>query len=78
MAAVELVRDKASKERFPPTAAVSKRIEARCREQGLIVRTLRPHDLVLSPPLVMTGDEATWVTQVLGESLERVEKDLLG
>ena len=76
MAAVELVRDKTSKEPFPVEVEVAKRVEAHCRVQGLIVRGLGAK-LVLGPPLVMTADQATWVVDTLRSGLEHVTDDLL-
>ncbi len=75
MAAVELVRDRSTKAVFPSEVGISARVEAYCRDQGLIVRPLRQH-IILSPPLVMTAEESEWVVGVIGRSLERVESDL--
>ena len=72
MMALELVADKDTKQSFAPSASVDKRIEAECKQRGLIVRPHRnPGDLiVLSPPLVMTEGEAKWMVDVLRESIE--------
>ena len=72
MLALELVADKDTKQSFAPSVGVDKRIEAECKQRGLIVRPHRnPGDLiVLSPPLVMTEADAKWVADVLRESIE--------
>ncbi len=75
MAAVELVADRDTKEIFPSEVDISGRVEAHCRNQGLIVRPLRQH-IILSPPLIMTAEEGDRVVGVVGRSLERVESDL--
>ena len=75
MAAIELVADRYTKAIFPSEIGISGRVEAYCRDQGLIVRPLRQH-IILSPPLVMTAAEGEWVVDVILRSLELVESDL--
>ncbi|MDE0353427.1 MAG: aminotransferase class III-fold pyridoxal phosphate-dependent enzyme [bacterium] len=75
MAAVELVADRNTKALFPSEVGISGRVEAFCRDEGLIVRPLRQH-IILSPPLIMTAEEGDWVVGVIERSLERVESDL--
>jgi putrescine aminotransferase len=45
------------------------RVAALCRRRGLLVRPLGPH-VILSPPLLMTADEARWLIDVLRDSIE--------
>ncbi|MXZ68807.1 MAG: hypothetical protein F4Z17_07510 [Acidimicrobiia bacterium] len=54
---------------------ISGRVEASCREEGLIVRPLRQH-VILSPPLIMTAEESDWLVGVIERSLDRVESEL--
>lgn len=75
MAAVELVANKDTKALFPTEVGISGRVEASCREEGLIVRPLRQH-VILSPPLIMTAEESDWLVGVIERSLDRVESDL--
>ncbi len=56
IAAVELVRDKASKEPFDPGDGVGAFCGGRAQEHGLIVRPLGD-SVAFSPPLIITEDE---------------------
>jgi len=56
IAAVELVKDKATKESFPATAAVAAYFAERAHAHGLVVRPLG-EAVALCPPLVITAAE---------------------
>jgi len=56
IAAVELVKDKATKESFPATAAVAGYFAERAHAHGLVVRPLG-EAVALCPPLVITPAE---------------------
>jgi 4-aminobutyrate--pyruvate transaminase len=56
IAAVELVKDKATKESFPATAAVAAHFAERAHAHGLVVRPLG-EAIALCPPLVITPAE---------------------
>lgn len=55
MGALEMVRDKATKESFGPDVGVGERIANAAAENGLICRPLGPA-IVLCPPFIMTPD----------------------
>ena len=74
MAGVEIVADKATKERFPSvglarTAAVAKS----AREYGLVTRPLLDDILLLAPPFVITEEEIDRAVNALRESILKIE-----
>jgi putrescine aminotransferase len=71
MHAVELVRDKTTREPLPMDAAPQDVIR---RETGVIVRDCS-HSLVISPPLTMSTDEADEVVEALGSVISRLDAD---
>ena len=68
MAAVELVKDKATKEPFDAKTGVGAHLGKRAMEHGLIIRSIGDV-IAFSPPLVITEEE-------IGLVLERFEKAL--
>ena len=56
MAAVELVKDKATREPFDPGAGVGAHLAKRALEHGLIVRAIGDV-IAFSPPLVISAAE---------------------
>ncbi|HEY0524226.1 MAG TPA: aspartate aminotransferase family protein [Stellaceae bacterium] len=67
--AVELVRDKASKQPFDPKQGVGAFAAARAQEHGLIVRPLGD-SVALCPPLVISEDEIDEMFRRLGHALD--------
>src|SRR5215510_14495624 len=79
MCAVELVKDKATKEPFGwgPAAAAhpfSRRVAELMEERGLLTRVFM--SVQLSPPLVITTDEIDRMVAIVDESLTVAEKEL--
>ena len=69
MHAVELVADRESREPLPMDAAPQDVIR---RETGVIVRDCQ-HNLVISPPLIMSHEEADEVVEAMRSVLERTD-----
>jgi 4-aminobutyrate--pyruvate transaminase len=69
IAALELVRDKATKAPFDATDGVGALFAARAQEHGLIVRALQDN-IALCPPLVITGAEITEMLRRFGRALD--------
>lgn len=69
MLAIELVADKETREPLPMHAAPQDVIR---RESGVIVRECG-HNIVLSPPLVMTDEETAEVAGAIGAVLRRMD-----
>jgi 4-aminobutyrate--pyruvate transaminase len=72
IAAVELVKDKATKEPFDPAGAVGLYLNKQAQKHGLIIRALG--DIIaFSPPLIMTGEEIDEMLARFGKALDDTE-----
>ncbi len=71
MCAVEIVKDKATKEEFPAAEKVGFRVHEETQKRGLYSRH-RGDVFLLAPPLVTSDAEIDRVVQILGESVEAV------
>jgi adenosylmethionine-8-amino-7-oxononanoate aminotransferase len=71
MGALEMVRDKATKESFPGSVAISERIANRCIDNGLICRPLG-QAIVLCPPFIITEAEIDRLFGMLETSMKQV------
>jgi adenosylmethionine-8-amino-7-oxononanoate aminotransferase len=69
LGALELVRDKETKEKFDPTLKIGERLFARAYANGLIIRAFADGVLAFAPPLCCTAAEIDLI-------LERTEKTL--
>ena len=68
--ALELVRDKESKEPFAPSLGVGAYCAKRAEAHGLIVRPLTGDILAVSPPLIIDKDDVTRLLDCLGRALD--------
>ncbi len=75
MMCVEYVADKKSRAKLPAEANISRRISDACEAKGLLVRPLGHLD-VMSPPLILTMDEADFMVDTLAASITEVADDL--
>jgi len=55
--AIDLVKDKASREQYPPTDKVAVQVMNAARKHGLITRALPGDGIAVCPPLIITEDE---------------------
>lgn len=69
MAAVEIVRDKKTKESFPAAANIGLYIERRCQEHGAILRSLGDA-LTAAPPLTISAAEVKELNGIIGVALD--------
>ena len=69
MIGIELVKDQATKERGPE---LRDRVEQMCFERGLLVLGAGPNTIRLSPPLVLSIEQADWAADTLAECLGAV------
>ena len=74
MTAVEIVKDKNTKEEFTPSEQVGVRIHDACQQKGLFSR-LRGDVFILAPPVVTTEQQLDQCVNVLGESIRTVLGD---
>jgi putrescine---pyruvate transaminase len=72
MIAVELVKDRATRAPFLQGDAMARRVTLAGRERGLLLRMAGPTRIVLSPPLVLTGEETDELARRLRLTLEDV------
>ena len=68
--ALELVRDKETKEAFPPALGVGAYCAKRAEAHGLIVRPLTGDILAVSPPLIIDKDDLGRLLDRLGRALD--------
>ncbi|GGL74386.1 aminotransferase [Wenxinia marina] len=76
MICIDNVADKATGRTFPDEVNIGKRVSDACEADGLLVRPIG-HMNVMSPPLVMTSDDALRVADTLGRALRRVADELV-
>ena len=72
MIGIEIVKDKATRE---PAVELSNRVETLAFERGLIMLGCGETSLRLSPPLIVSKEEATVALDILEEALTQAEKE---
>ena len=73
MIGIEIVKDKATRE---PAVDLRNRIETLAFERGLIMLGCGETSLRLSPPLIVSKEQATVALDILEESLTIAEKEM--
>jgi 4-aminobutyrate--pyruvate transaminase len=73
--AIELVRDRATKARFPDATAVGVRVGRRALEHGLLCR-FDPHWIAFGPPLISTAEHIDEMVAILDRSMGEVLAEL--
>ena len=71
MCAVEIVRDKATKEEFPATDNVGNRVHAATQARGLFSR-VRGDVFLLAPPVVTTEEQLDRMVEILRDAVHEV------
>lgn len=69
MAGVELVADRATRERWPAEAERGRRVVAEARRQGLLTRSLLDDILCLAPPFTISTKLMARAVEILGDSI---------
>ncbi len=77
MAAIELVRDRKTKESFAGDLGVPARVRNAALARGVIVRA-SADTIVLCPPLIITEKEIDQIVSVLDGALAEISRDLIG
>jgi adenosylmethionine-8-amino-7-oxononanoate aminotransferase len=75
MMCVVNVMNKETREFFPPSVNIGKRISDHCEELGVIVRPAADLN-IMSPPLTMTKKDVDYVVPRLRKAIEATMKDL--
>jgi 4-aminobutyrate---pyruvate transaminase len=82
IAAIELVADKTTKRKFPPTAGVAGRWTKLIEGQGVITRAVPGEMLCFSPPLIITEAEVDEMLDRIGRALDeltvRIRREQIG
>lgn len=73
--AVELVADRATRQPFDHSVAISKRIARHAQARGAMIRPMQ-HIAIIAPPIVLNRGEIDTLVSVLGDSIEATAKDL--
>lgn len=73
--AIEFVKDRATRSRFPEAMALGVKVGRRALAHGLLCR-FDPHWIALGPPLSITGEEIDEVLKILERSLGEVLGEL--
>lgn len=68
MAGIELVKNRASKEPYPPELNMGMKVTRECRKRGLIIRPLG-NVIVFMPPLAISSRELTLALKILREAI---------
>jgi 4-aminobutyrate--pyruvate transaminase len=68
--AVELVRDKATKQSFDPNASVAAHLVRRAQHHGAILRNMPGDVVAFSPPLIITDTEIDAMMTCFGRALD--------
>jgi adenosylmethionine-8-amino-7-oxononanoate aminotransferase len=71
MAAVEVVRDKTTKQQFPPEAGLTQKLTDALLERGLYTRVVMDC-ICLAPPLVTTDADIDRIVNIVGETIPAV------
>lgn len=74
MIAIELVRDKETREPYTLEARIGQRVAAAARERGLLIRPLG-HIIVLLPPLSASKHELARMVTILYEAISSLAQD---
>ncbi len=75
LAAVELVKDRATKERFPASAGLAKKLPQMLYERDMI--SFRAGDIIsICPPLMISRDEVDFIVDSLDGALGQISKEL--
>ncbi len=76
VAAIELVRDRGTKELFEASAGAARRVWLAALQDGVIVRPLTGDVLAMSPPFVISNEQIDRMVSVLDRAITRVETEL--
>ena len=75
IAALEIVKNKETKENFDPYGRVGKQIAETCQKNGLIVRAIGDV-IAVCPPLIISEEQIDEMFNILEASLTEVQKSL--
>jgi len=71
MLLIEVVQDKATKEKYPPEFKLGAKLEAATRRRGVIVRCT-PDGIIMAPPLTISREECDVLIEAVAGALADV------
>jgi 4-aminobutyrate--pyruvate transaminase len=74
--AIELVKDKVTREAFPTTAGIGAHLVRRAQEHGVILRAIAGDSIAFSPPLIITEAEIDEMVAGFAKALEETEQHI--
>ena len=73
---IEIVKDKKTKERFPPKDSIADKVAVKALDHGLFIRAAGGDIIEMAPVLIITKKDADFIVEGLDKSLKDVEKEL--
>ena len=77
LAAIEIVKDRDTKQRFEPTGRAASLVRDRSIEAGMMMRAVGD-TMILSPPLIWTRETIDEAAEIARTALDDASKELLG
>jgi len=78
IAAIELVKDKATKEMFPADLYIARKVWEKALEHGVISRVAGANSVALCPPLIITQEQIDELVTTVGDAIRAVAAELDG
>jgi adenosylmethionine-8-amino-7-oxononanoate aminotransferase len=78
IAAVELVKDKETKEMFPTDLQIARKVWEKALDNGVITRVAGPNSIALCPPLIITREQIDELISAVGNAISEVAAELDG
>ena len=78
LAAVELVKDKTTKEMFPADLRLAQRVWEKALDSGLITRVAGANNIALCPPLIITKKQIDEMIATLRNAISAVAAEIDG
>lgn len=78
IAAVELVKDKTSKEMFPAEMRIAQKVWEKALEHGVITRVAGSNNIAICPPLIITREQIDELIEALRTAISTVAAELNG
>lgn len=76
IAAVELVKDKASKEMFPADLQIARQVWEKALANGVVTRVAGPNSIAICPPLIITREQIDELVDTLRHAISEVAAEI--
>jgi len=78
IAAVELVKDKTTKEMFPADLQIARRVWEKALTYGVLTRVAGPNNIAICPPLIITREQINELVAALRSAISDVAAEVAG